>query len=493
MLEALAFVATFESIGLYWKPPADPGPAGCAVKYKKQAEGEWKDGLPLWYDARNGECRGSLVHLSPGTKYEIEVGGRKIVAATWNEKFPVARTIRIQDSEKELNITQGGTKDGYVLYTGPATIEGGKFNVTISAPYVIVRGLMLKGAQQDAVRLLEGAHDVVIEDNDISGWGRMNYVNSAGWQVGVDMESGVRADCRRFPGKIERVVIQRNRIHEPRYGANSWSWGHPAGPQGITISYCGGNHVIRHNEITSTPGHYFNDGIGGEDNFSDTGFPNADTDIYGNVVTHAWDDAIEAEGGNRNVRIWGNYLDQTATGIATTVTHWGPVYIFRNVYNRSRMKSERPPDADDRGPFAKAGSTDKWGNGRRYVFHNSVLQPDGKGGAGSGIAGNSKQPLTNTVSRNNIFQLWRPHWPAINEAGGSGNDFDYDLSNARLAERHGVSGGPGAGIDRGVRIPNFNDNFSGRAPDIGAEENGAAPLVFGIRRSTATADNQQKQ
>jgi len=481
MLDALLFVATFESIGLYGKTQADPGPAGCPVKYRKKDEAAWKEGLPLWYDARNRECRGSLVQLQPGTKYEIEVGGKTIVASTWNEKFPIARTIRSVPRE----ITEGGTKDGYVLYEG-GTIEGGKFNLTISAPYVIVRGMTLKGAEQDAIRLLEGAHDVVIEDNDISGWGRRNYVNSAGWEIGVDMESGIRADCRRFAHPLERIVVQRNRIHDPRYGANSWSWGHPAGPQGITISYCGGNHVIRNNEITGSPGHYFNDGIGGEDNFSDTGFPNADSDIYGNVVTHAWDDAIEAEGGNKNVRIWGNSLDNTGTGVATTVTHWGPVYIFRNVYKYSRMKSERPPDGDDRGPFAKSGSTDKWGNGRRYVFHNTVLQPEGNRGAGNGIAGNSKQPVTNTVSRNNIFQIWRSHWMAINESNGSGNDFDYDLSNGRLSEKHGVSGGADKGVDRGVRIPNFNDNFVGSAPDIGAEEKGATPLLFGRSRSAAT-------
>ena len=476
MVETLLFVATFESIGLYWKPPADPGAAGCPVKYRKADEREWKDGLPLWYDARNRECRGSLVQLSPGTKYEIEVGGQKIVAATWSEKFPVTKTIKPVPRE----IKEGGTPNGYVLYEG-GTIEGGKFNVAISAPYVIVRGATLKDAEIDGIRLLDGAHDVVIEDNDISGWGRLDKVNNAGWQVGVDRDSGIRAHCLRFSKPLERIIVQRNRIHEPRYGASSWSWGHPLGPQAITFSYCGGNHVIRHNQITSKPGHYFNDGISGEDNFSETGFPNADSDIYGNVVTHTWDDAIEAEGGNKNVRIWGNYLDNTGTGIATTVTHWGPVYIFRNVYDHSRMKSERPPEQDDRGPFAKAGSTEKFGNGRRYVFHNTVRQPGSNLGAGAGISGNSKQPLTNTVSRNNVFLVWRGHWPAINEANGSGNDLDYDLSNGKLSERHGVRGSdPSDGVDRGVRIPNFNDDYVGRAPDMGAEEKGQD------RRSPAT-------
>jgi hypothetical protein len=133
-----------------------------------------------------------------------------------------------------------------------------------------------------------------------------------------------------------RVTVQRNKMHDPRYSANSWSDGHPAGPQGITFSYCGGNHVLRWNEITGGSKH-LNDGMGGEDNFSTTGFPNRDSDIYGNSIQNTWDDAIESEGGNANVRIWGNYLNNTATGVATTATAIGPVYIFRNVFNRNKF------------------------------------------------------------------------------------------------------------------------------------------------------------
>src|SRR4051812_21976314 len=66
-------VTTFESAGLYWKPPTRPGAEGCAVRYRKNGESAWKQGLPLWYDTRNGECRGSLVHLAPASAYEIEL------------------------------------------------------------------------------------------------------------------------------------------------------------------------------------------------------------------------------------------------------------------------------------------------------------------------------------------------------------------------------------------------------------------------------------
>jgi hypothetical protein len=508
-------VATFESLGVYWSPPSDPGAAGCAIEFRKAGETQWRDALPLWYDARNRECRGSIVQLEPATKYELRLAGAQFSSTTWSERFPVARTVKVSSSES-LKITEGGTPSGYVVYDGQGrTIDGADaelYNISIAAPYVIVRGFTLKGAKQDAIRLLPGAHDVVIEDNDISGWGRFRYTNNAGWKIGMDMDAGVRAVCS-ASWRMERTVIQRNRIHHPRYGANSWSWGHPAGPQAITYSYCGGNHVIRYNEIYSEDQHYFNDAIGGEDNFSDIGFPNADTDIYGNRISHAWDDGIEAEGGNRNVRIWGNYLDLTATGIASTVTHYGPLYIFRNVYARSRKLSERPIDADDRGPFAKAGATKEWGNGRRYVFHNTLLQPEGNRGAGQGISGNSGQPLTNTVTRNNIWTLWKPHWDAINEAGGGGNDFDYDLYNGKLAasrgaEAHGIAGTPtyerdfalaakSAGVDRAVRIPNFNDEYVGSAPDIGAQETGAPILQFGRAagesRERATFRTARKQ
>src|SRR6185436_4367629 len=186
------------------------------------------------------------------------------------------------------------------------------------------------------------------------------------------MDSAVRAVCK--SEELVRVTVQRNRMHDPRYSANSWTDGHPAGPQAITFSYCGGNHVFRWNEIYSTGANRFNDGMGGEDNFTTTGFPNADSDIYGNRITQTWDDGIEAEGGNRNVRIWGNYLDRTATGIATTVTSKGPVYIFRNVWSRNQFYQNVSTDADERQPLFKSGSDSSLGDGRRYLFHNTMLQ-----------------------------------------------------------------------------------------------------------------------
>jgi hypothetical protein len=522
-------VATFESLGLYWKPGSNPGSAGCQVQYRKSGDTAWKSGLPMWYDARDGECRGSLVQLAPGTAYEVQFGlpGQapvaQVNAKTWSNSFPIAKTVQVAPGSNTLNITEGGSPTGYVLYTAaPGTTldaaNARQFNVNIAASYVIVRGLTLKGAQQDAIRIQAGMHDVVIEDNDISGFGRYASTNSAGWQIGMNQDAGIAAYCGSTPS-VERVIIQRNRIHDPRYGANSWSDGHPSGANAIMFSYCGGNHVFRHNEIySSDEKHYFMDGMGGEDNFSNGGFPNADSDIYGNIVKHAWDDAIEAEGANRNVRVWGNYIDQTATGVASTAVQAGPIYIFRNVYNRSRQLANSALDADDRNTFAKSGSASSFGGGRRYVFHNTLLQappPAGSAytlGAGSGLVNaGSTTPLTNTVSRNNVFHIWKDWWSSIDQgANGSGNDLDYDLYNGNIqaysgAESHAIKGTPvyqagngwsseaggqyqlspsSPGFDRGVRLPNFNDDAQGTGPDMGAHEAGSAPMKFGVKAGT---------
>ncbi|HEX9562706.1 MAG TPA: Ig-like domain-containing protein, partial [Gemmatimonadaceae bacterium] len=536
-------IATFESLGLYWTPPADPGAAGCTVRYRKAGESAWKDGLAMWYDARNNECRGSLVYLSPGTNYDVQFAmpGQapvaQITANTWSETFPIAQTVNLANGvlSQTLSITQGGTPSGYVLYTvppgGQTTIDVANAqlnNVTIAASYVIVRGLTLRGAQQHAIVLLDGAHDIVLEDNDISGWGRYSYVNSAGWQIGVDWEdgaAGVFANCSATPGLgRERIIIQRNRIHHPRYGSSSWDWGHSSGPQAVGFRNCGGNNVFRYNEVYSgDEQHYFNDSIGGAENFSATGFPGPDSDIYANIIMNSWEDGLEIEGGGRNVRVWGNYLDRTTTGISSTANHWGPLYIFRNVYNRSRQFSQVPLDSDERIYAFKSGNGGTFGAGRRYVFHNTLLQappPSGSVhplGAGKGIsAPNSNSPLTNTVSRNNILHVWQSWEPSISDygTGNTSNDFDYDLYNGRIeayqgAQSHGIAGTPvyaeghgwssesgglyalaptSPGYDRGARLPNFNDDYVGAGPDVGAHEAGSPAMRFGVNAGTMAGE-----
>ena len=512
-------VPTYESVGLYWSNPGPGAANGCQVRFRVVGTLAWKQGLDLWYDARNSECRGSLVHLTPNTAYEAELTApgallpRIVLFSTWANQVPVASTVTVPSGSGQLTISQGGSPLGYVVYQGaPGAVrdaaDAQQYNILVNASYVVIRGLTLRGAQQHAIRLSANVTDVIIEDNDIANWGRPR-----GGGLGENADSAIYAFCT-TGATLTRVTIQRNVIHDPRYASNSWSTGHPTGPQAITIERCPGNHVIRHNDITSPSGRYYNDIIGGSDNTSTAGFPNHDSDIYGNKLMHAWDDAIEAEGGNRNVRVWNNYMDRTGTGVASTVTSIGPLYMFRNVYNRGRMLAAVPLDQDDRQTMFKAGSDASVGNGRRYVFHNTMLQATGEGavyglGGSSGTSGTGPTRLIHaTVTRNNIWHLWRP-WEAIYDEGPD-NDFGWDMYNGNpgapivngiratptYAPGHGwqsESGGqyqlaPGTpGYDQGTPIPNFNDGFNGSAPDRGAHEGGSPPMRFGVSASSGPA------
>jgi hypothetical protein len=314
------------------------------------------------------------------------------------------------------------------------------------------------------------------------------------------------------------LTLQRNLIEHPRGASNDWETGHPAGPQGISILRSLGGNVVRYNDIWSTEDHGFNDGIGGGPNFSDTGNMNRDSDIYGNTVRNVWDDALEIEGANMNVRIWGNYLHRFFVGIATASTFKGPLYIFRNVTGESR-RSHRNVIG---GNMIKTGDRD-FAGGRRFVFHNTAVQPNG-------VLNIIGSPTPGCVTRNNIFDCAGRLVPAPRGEGAAG-DFDYDLftgmDKGGAAERHGITqsrmqpllvasyalefyptsttmrvvGGkipvkfgaeerivtdpvlqvPNPVLDAGQMLPGFSDDFTGRAPDLGAFEVGRPPLQFGRR------------
>lgn len=549
---AVEAVPTFHSLGLYWSASGGSATTPCDVRYRKAGTTTWRAGYPLWFDARAGvgadtdiarpanEYRGSLVNLDPGTTYEIELRLRgtdthiTLTAKTWSENFPIAKTIVLSSTSNEtLVLTESGSPSGYVLYTAApgasATIDAAgarDFNVQIKASHVIVRGLTLKNAARDAIRIEDGQHDIVIEECDISGWGRLDTDAGAGGKGselwGMNGDAGVYSSSK----TLTRVIIQRNKFHDPRTDTNNWSERrakyntfHPRGPQAIYLIDTAGHLVIRYNEFGSDDDHRFNDIVAGDKNFSWRGFPTRDSDIYGNKLSHCWDDGIEAEGGNCNVRIWGNYLNDCYTGIATAATSVGPVYIFRNVFDeRARI----PGRDSDYGPFAKLGDNHpRFGGGRRYFFHNTLLQqppPPGSSsshslGASGALAGStSERPMVDLVSRNNLWHLHRPDRTAYNSGHPAtrDNDIDYDLTqgapprlfgNANRIGPHMIKGVPdyahgngpesrdggkyaltstSPGYDAGELLPNFSDGFTGIAPDIGAHEASTAALEFGV-------------
>lgn len=538
-------VSTYQSIGLTWDPAGGTVDKAVTVQYRKQGTSTWKVGHPMTFDARPAtakvgefgtqygqQYRGSLVNLSPDTTYEIEltlVGGetQTLTAQTWAQVKPIARVIGVATRTTPLDVIYSGSPAGYVVYDCfGSTVP----SINVKASYVIVRQCNVKGAPQNAITLEPGRTDVIIEKNNVSGWGRI--APDAGknmdgtprpaeqtWSFfwGEDGDSAIY--CTRSSGQptIDRIVVQNNQLHDPRSGSNSWSEprpvstnGHPYGPQAIYASQCGSNWVVRGNKIYSDSDHYFNDALGGAANFSDQGWPGADSDIYGNSISYSWDEAIEAEGANRNVRIWGNFTDKVFGSVAIAGTQIGPVYIWRNISDRSEARRAATTDGRSRGVFLKTGSRNTIfpGGGEIRVYNNTILQRAPEAGQttplghGDGLV-ESGGATGNLHSRNNILAVTQPLKSSVmfTLAAPEPNTYDYDLYNGALTvpqscmappEEHGIKGSatydPGVapfalatgslGVDRGVVIPNFTDGFTGVAPDIGAHERGTSLPVF---------------
>jgi hypothetical protein len=517
-------VPTFHCVGLYWSPEDGSAENMCRARYRPIGSDRWREAMPLWFDGRQSQdlpaerCRqyrGSIVNLTPGTEYEIELSLEKtsrrasISVRTWSEDFPVAQTLVVQDRDAPLIVDKSGSPDGYVLYTHApdhetATIDVGNKHaqcIEVRASYVILRGLTLKNAQQHGIRIFENCHDIVIEGCDISGWGR---IAEDGW--GKDYDSAVYSKDR----ALKRVIVQRNHMHHPRSNSNNWRQSrpapgkressHPEGPQTVCLWDSEGNHVFRYNTVDSDDDHYYNDVFGAGANFSVRGFPNRDSDIYGNLLSHCWDDAVESEGANCNVRIWGNYVTECYVGIACASTSIGPLYVWRNVSGAMRVAPGQWS-----GGFLK--TSDNLGGGRIFVLHNTILQPPspngGKETIGAQLGLGWGGAMVNVTSRNNILHVTRT---AIrSQKNDSLGDYDYDLYSGRSAipaghEIHGIKGEPiyadGSGLrdgkgqfplsptspgcDAGLRLPSFNDNLTGQGPDIGAHEAGTPPMEFGV-------------
>lgn len=509
----LSGVPTFNCVGLY-----GTGLSSGQLQYRESGATTWLSALDLWKDSRAiggrvaGEWRGSVVGLKSGTSYEFQAGGAQTTVSTWSENFPATTTTVLNSP---TTISTSGTPNAWRVYTG--SINGGTNNIVVNASYIIIRNMTLTGAGEDAILLGANSSNVVIEGNDISGWG---YVG-----MGSNNQAAVRIKGFSYNARnVTRIIVQRNKIHDSRENSNSWdAGGHPLGPNAITFDESGGNHVVRYNDVytSSLSRRYMDGGVGGGDNFTYTGSPGRDSDVYGNKVENVYDDAFEIEGGGMNVRVWGNWMNNTFTGIATATVSVGPCYVFNNVSNVSQRSPESASsgakDSEDRGPFNKNGADgSQYAGGRLYLFHNTVLEPrvsgfnNARGMGGGPVDNGGSGGIRNLISINNIWQVHRSGWASIGEyqSGSGGNSYSNDLYNGIIVKKSNstttnmIQGAPtyastvgttlnpdgyflasgSLGKGRAISLPGFN---TGAGVDVGAYH-ATAKLEFGVTAYTGT-------
>jgi hypothetical protein len=542
-------VPTFHCMSLYWDRAADGSTTNeCRVNYRAPGQSAWREAQPLWFDVEQKQYRGSVVELAPNTAYEFQLRLRSGATAfvqqrTWDEDFPVAEIITLPAGKQStpLVLTNGGRPGAFTLYIAhPSGTEIDVANrhdhgVVIDADYVLLRGVVCKGARVHGV-LVRNRHDVVIEGCDISGWGRRETRASAkpyAADLGEHLDSGIATTGT----NVERLVIQGNRIHHPRYRANNWTeWSpffkstHPQGPKAVLLGApTRGHHVIRYNDVYSDRDRMFNDllleSVGAPLPSPGNGLV-CDSDIYGNRLTDAWDDGLELERGDRNTRIWGNYFSDVIKCVSAGYIWEGPVYVWRNVAGRLLHPREMPGHNGGQSPFRahppcflpppqEAPAERRLGV--VFVYHNTLLSPPGFEAGWAFNAWHRHRYVSTTprlISRNNVWttRAFSHYWNTPNPGGTnfmvrdfhpSYLDEDYDLHNGvihlpqaagphaiQAAPRYRPGHGPGAaqgfqldkgspGHDAGALLRNFNDGYEGAAPDMGAHEFGAPDMVFG--------------
>jgi len=297
--------------------------------------------------------------------------------------------------------------------------------------------------------------------DDLAHWHFSYTKTSAGWDYHRQIETGAVYTGGRYTGR--GLVVRRNRIVDLFDGAHLGPW-------------------VEVNELTS------------------------ETDFLNNTVINAADDFVETDGYSRNVRIVGNVMDRSLSGVSLAQALDGPTFIIRNVIANSGVchattdpydyEYEGYPVKTNGGPRADVGS------GPVFFYHNTSWTADPK----------SRAWLVKTarwryfVFRNNIWcgkamgiDVWHPplspvDWqydciypehgpfvklagkpfPALESAQTIMHTFDNCISvypefvNPVNGDFRLLSGSPCT--DAGVPVPGINDDFAGAAPDIGAFE-----------------------
>ncbi|HYG76963.1 MAG TPA: right-handed parallel beta-helix repeat-containing protein [Planctomycetota bacterium] len=368
--------------------------------------------------------------------------------------------------------------DGEVVLNGPGkTGKGSRVIAANDTHDLWFEGLTIRNADYGIV--VQDCSGIVIKRCTISG-----------------VDFGI-ACTRNGKDNVRGFFISDNTISGPS------TWPRTKGiesARGIQIT--GAGHVICYNRISA-----FADAI-------DT-FPSARCaaiDIHNNDISECTDDGIEMDYSERNTRCFYNRLTNVYQGLSVQPVYGGPVYVLRNaLYN---VTAE---------PFKMHNSPSG-----ALMMHNTVVKE------GPPLILMTDAKVRNCVLRNNLYVGTKAPYAFECQPMMLGCDFDYDAfaggpfsiflkwnkqryqtaesvktkapvyRNLLVVEPDSLfesNAAPPADpnaqaplkandlrlkkdapvIDTGAILPGINDGFTGKAPDRGAYEAGAALPHYGPR------------
>lgn len=468
--KALTFVPGFAGCSFYY-------PAATAeqvdVSFREAGKGEFKPALTPSYNRREKLWRGSIVNLKENTAYEVKIsaGGKTLAEGkflTLGKAPKVAKTIVLNEKNfnGSLKITKGGKPDAWVRYTcAPGFVlkndRTQPLIVLHKAKYVILDGLTMQGGNHCAV-ILNYCSNIRITNCDLSGWGELKtkqdfdrdgkfyYTRSDGKYTSTNYSAGITLNYG------NNIVVEKNYIHDPAGHANSWRYSHPAGPCAI-YAVCPTSTTIRYNDLVASDIGRWNDAVEGLYNFNEDGGFNRDAEIYGNFMIYCQDDNIELDGGQQNIRCFGNRFEASYCGVSVQGCMSGPCYVYNNMFINN---------GDEFGKSGQNIKTSTGGNGLdsiAYILNNSF--------SGNGVGFGMNRYLR-AVVKNNVFDNSYVSGSANMKKTGSVSDYNLlppDKEDA-IPGKNGIVGNAGyvdakrgmlalaagsPGIGKGCVIPNF--------------------------------------
>jgi len=390
------------------------------VRFRADDEMRWQKGLNLSWEPVYGSFAGSIVYLNADTTYHIEVqitdqNGEQQEHVFQTKTKPNSPPI---DPEKvyylsdiysggqldleALNIS--GSADGYAKIIGDGqVIEASSDDlaaVNIGAQsYVMLENLTIKGGQRYGI-FAKKAHHIWIKGCNVSEFGREAVdIRDGLAYASPTTNSPINYDSGIYLERSGIAVIEECEVHSPNLGANSWQVGHPKGANALQVwayhdsDAYRGEFIVRNNRFYGAPNHRFNDVIEGRKNFERRGGFVRNSAIYNNYLAYANDDLIEIDGGQQNVLVYGNEMEQGYAGISIAPNMLGPSYIFHNHIHNLGDETGKEWTA------IKAGGLISKPAGRTFILEN-VLDVDRNGIAASKVNNDTTFWIT---SQNNII------------------------------------------------------------------------------------------
>jgi hypothetical protein len=525
---------TVINLAVDWKIQGDDNLNGVVtVKYRRAGETAWRAAMPLrrvpagssrttrpvfkWENRHSG----SIFDLRPDTEYEISLslsdpdGGaaEKVVRArTRPVPRDPARARRRKGTPQDLAAIAESAQPGDVILLAPG--KYGHFTVprdgTAQNPIVFRSS---DGAAEFEGINLRGRKHVHLEG--VRSQGSIDLLGGE-WLVvrrcNVKAKYGIIASNP--PGTANAYIADNTVIgFEPWERTRMGAEPPPgfAGNEGEGIQLTGSGNVICHNRVRG-----YRDCISFmEDTRAGQQLCN---DVYNNDISVGNDDAIEADFAMGNCRILRNRITNCFMGLSSQPGLGGPTYFIRNVmYNITNS------------PFKLA----RYSSGD-VILHNTCVK------VGDGFVA-PHQGWSHALLRNNLCiggtgggVFGRYHsgpGRAVSLPGPDAtSDFDYDgvgshgvpfegiirgtrfhsieEMRSQTPEKHAVQvdmdvfaakvpfpdpaipewpipdlriRAGSAAADAGVPLPNVNDGYAGKAPDLGAYEVGQSLPVYGPR------------